>query len=50
VEVINTKQQSSSKHLKLAIIDIGSNSIRMLIYDDLVQQEFRHLMKKQYVN
>ena len=34
MEVINTKQQSSSKHLKLAIIDIGSNSIRMLIYDD----------------
>ena len=34
MEVINTKQQSASKYFKLAIIDIGSNSIRMLIYDD----------------
>ena len=34
LKVIKNKQNLKLRQSKLAIIDIGSNSIRMLIYDD----------------
>ena len=34
MEIINSKNSLKLKQAKLAIIDIGSNSIRMLIYED----------------
>ena len=34
IKVLKSKQTLKLKQAKVAIIDIGSNSIRMLIYDD----------------
>lgn len=34
IKVLKNKQNLKLKQARLAIIDIGSNSIRMLIYDD----------------
>ena len=34
IKVLKNKQNLKLKQAKLAVIDIGSNSIRMLIYDD----------------
>ena len=34
IKVLKSKQSLKLKQAKVAIIDIGSNSIRMLIYDD----------------
>jgi len=35
---------------KEAIIDLGSNSIRMLIYDNILNSQIPFLMKRPFVN
>lgn len=50
LKVLKANPNLKLKQAKLAIIDIGSNSIRMLIYDDFTSSRVPFLTKKLYVN